>query len=83
MLFKLAILQQIKEGKVTTAYRRWLKPATKAGATLMTSVGVLYIKSVQEIEYSSISDKDITQAGLAHRRQLDKELSFTEEGEYL
>lgn len=80
MLFKLPILQQIKAGKVTTAYRKWLRPAIKAGSTLMTSVGVLYVNSVEEIEYDSITDNDIIKAGLTDRKQLDKELSFNEQG---
>ena len=80
MLFKIDILKQIGEGTVTTAYRRWAKPAVKAGNTLMTSVGVLKITSVEEIDYTTITDKDIQKAGLKNRAQLDKELSFKKDG---
>lgn len=79
MLFKNDILKQIGNGTVNTAYRRWAKPSVKAGNTLMTAVGVLMITSVKEIDYKSITDKDIQKAGLKSRAQLDKELSFKKE----
>lgn len=80
MLFKNDILQQIGNGTVTTAYRRWAKPSVKAGNTLMTAVGVLKITSVKEIAYESITDKDIQKTGLKSRAQLDKELAFNKDG---
>lgn len=80
MLFKKDILEQIGKGTVTMAYRRWAKPAVKPGSTLLTAVGVLQVISVKEITYDSITDKNIQQAGLSSRAQLDKELSFKKEG---
>lgn len=80
MLFKNDILRQIGEGVVTTAYRRWAKPGVKPGSTLLTAVGVLQVISVKEIAYDSITDNDIQKAGLKSRAQLDKELTFKNEG---
>lgn len=63
MLFKAAALQAIAEGRVTLAFRRWTRPAVKAGGQLRTAVGVLEFDSIEAIEPERITASDAAQAG--------------------
>lgn len=75
MLFKAAILELIREGRVTLAFRRWKRPTVKAGGTLKTAAGVLAIDEVAAIEPEDISDEDARRAGAADRTALLAELA--------
>lgn len=80
MLFKEKFLSQIKQGEVTTAFRKWSRPSVKENGTLLTPVGQLRIKSISVVDYNQISDREIEQAGYKDRQELDKELAFRETG---
>jgi DNA-binding transcriptional ArsR family regulator len=80
MLFKSAILEKIRAGGVTLAFRRWRKPSVRAGGSLRTAVGVLAIDRVRRVDPEAISDEDAKRAGYASRRALISELENGREG---
>lgn len=80
MLFKQKFLDLIKEKKISVAYRKWTRPTVKENGTLLTPVGMLRIKSIEEIDASSISNKMLQQAGYANPTELEKELNLKKEG---
>ena len=57
MLLKMDILRQVKEGRVTLAFRRWKRPTVKAGGSLRTPVGVLAIEAVDKVDELDITDE--------------------------
>ena len=78
MLFKREILDRIRAGEVTLAFRRWRRPTVKSGGRLRTAVGELAIERVSKIEADAISDKDAQRAGFPGRTALLAELSRRE-----
>lgn len=75
VLFKSAVLEDIRAGRVTLAFRRWRKPTVKPGGTLRTAVGVLAIRSVEPVEIDALTTRDAKRAGFADRAQLLAELA--------
>ena len=66
MLFKVNILRQIKEGKVTVAFRIWKKPTVKAGGNLITPVGQLQIDRLVTLDSNAeITDSLAEQTGFS------------------
>ncbi|RSM70481.1 ASCH domain-containing protein [Kibdelosporangium aridum] len=63
MLIRANILERIRTGEVTLAFRRWRKPTVKAGGTLRTAIGVLAIDSVEPVPLRRITAKDARMAG--------------------
>lgn len=80
MLFRSAILDRIKSGDITLAFRRWQRPTVKAGGRLRTAIGELAIDAVDRCEESEISERDALAAGFAGRAELLAELRKREEG---
>ena len=70
MLLKKHILEGIAEGRVSLAFRRWKRPTVKAGGSLRTVIGVLDIQSVEEIDESSITEREAQQAGCGSLEEL-------------
>ncbi len=64
MLFRKEFLDRIKAGKITLAFRKWKRPNVKAGGTMLTSVGVIGIEAVEQVEVEDISSEDYMQAGI-------------------
>ena len=65
MMIPMAIAAGIKDGTVTTAYRRWDAPRVKVGGTQMTSAGVVRFDAVQEVaDVDALADDDARAAGL-------------------
>ncbi|HEY0595217.1 hypothetical protein [Sphingopyxis sp.] len=81
MLFRTALLDRIKAGDVTLAFRRWKKPTVKPGGRLRTAVGELAIDSVARCEESDISERDAKTAGFGGRDELLAELAQRSEGD--
>lgn len=75
MLIKQKHLEGIREGRIRYAFRKWNKPAAKAGSSLRTSVGVLSVDAVKATDVPSISEKDALLAGFPSRNELLKELN--------
>ncbi|MBX3460243.1 MAG: hypothetical protein KF696_09845 [Planctomycetes bacterium] len=65
MLFRQKFLDGIQAGAITRAFRRWRRPTVMAGGTLLTSVGVVAIDSVQEVATDDLSAGDARAAGFA------------------
>ena len=70
MLIRRAQLDQIMEGTITLAFRRWKRPTVKAGGELKTAVGVLSIESVDVVRESAITAREAKAAGYATRAEL-------------
>ena len=81
MLFKQKHLEAIKSGKITLAFRRWKKLAVKPGSLIKTSVGVIRITTVEEINVSQISDTEAVSAGLRNASTLIGLLGKQDEGQ--
>lgn len=65
MLIPLRDLQLISEGRITVAFRRWVRPTVKSGGTIRTAVGVLAIESVDAIAERDILEADASAAGFS------------------
>ncbi|MET0235886.1 MAG: hypothetical protein ABW224_14670 [Kibdelosporangium sp.] len=63
MLIRANVLEGIRSGHVTLAFRRWRKPTVRAGGTLRTVVGVLAVDTVQLVRLKQITASDARQAG--------------------
>ena len=80
MLFRAAILERIRTGEVTLAFRRWRRPTVKAGGRLRTAIGELAIESVSACTSATITDVDARAAGFASCAELLAELDARQEG---
>jgi hypothetical protein len=81
MLFRQQILDGIRSGTITLAFRRWRRPSVRAGGTLLTAVGELGIGAVDTIAPGRISAEDARRAGYGSREALLAELGMRDEGE--
>lgn len=63
MLFRKPILDGIAAGRVTLAFRRWAKPASRTGGRQRTRAGVLHIEAVEPVDPDSLTEADAHQAG--------------------
>jgi predicted PilT family ATPase len=80
VLFKNDVLQRIATSDITLAFRRWRKPTVRSGGELRTSVGVLAIRSVDEITPASLTENEARRAGFASLEELRKDLQAQREG---
>ena len=70
MLLKRAILDKVRAGEVSVAFRRWTKPTVKAGGFRVTSIGRLAIDEVRRVHEADITDPAARLAGEASRADL-------------
>jgi hypothetical protein len=70
MLFKQKILNEIKSGNVTLAFRKWEKASVKKGTLLKTSVGLIEIVNITLTAEEKITKKDAISAGFLTKEQL-------------
>lgn len=80
MLFKEAHLKGIRAGAVTLAFRRWAKSAVKKGSLQKTSIGLVRIVDISEVEEYAISDRDAMHAGFEDRGALMDSLPENPDG---
>jgi len=80
MLFRQAALEGIRDGRITLAFRRWIRPTVRTGGMLMTPIGQLQIVDVRQIADDAITDEDATRAGYASRQALRDELASRTDG---
>jgi DNA-binding transcriptional ArsR family regulator len=80
MLFKSRILEGIRAGSITLAFRRWTRPTVRAGGTLKTPIGVLGIEGVDAIIPDEISAEDARRAGFESREALLADLRKGRDG---
>ena len=82
MMIPMAVAAGIKEGTITTAYRRWDVPRVKVGGTQMTSAGVVRFDSVEEVsDIDALSDADAQAAGIKDGATLRARLAAPVQGE--
>ena len=81
MLFRREILQKIRTGEITAAFRKWKRPTVKTGGTLITPIGQLRIKSVEKVELEKITLRDVVAAGFSDHNELQNILAKKEEGQ--
>lgn len=70
MLLKRQVLDGIRAGRITLAFRRWKRPTVRAGGTLRTAIGVLAIGAVEQISEAAVTERDARRAGCASRSEL-------------
>lgn len=70
MLIPQDVLGRIAAGEIDLVFRRWDRPAVKAGGTQRTAVGVLAVDAVDEVDPRSITDDDARRAGFASATDL-------------
>jgi DNA-binding MarR family transcriptional regulator len=63
VLFKADVIEGIRRGDVTVAYRRWARPSVVVGTELRTQAGVLAVDAVDVVDESSLTDADAAAAG--------------------
>lgn len=80
MLFKSRVLDGIKAGRITLAFRCWTKPTVRADGTLRTPIGVLAIEGVEAIRPDDISAEDARRAGFDTRKALLADLRNGRDG---
>lgn len=78
MLLRPAILDGIRTGAITLAFRRWRRPSVKTGGTLLTQIGQLEIRSVKAIEMDDVTAAEAKRAGYRTLELLRAELSAYE-----
>lgn len=81
MLFKAHILDGIACGTIDLAFRRWARPAVKAGTRLRTSIGAIVIGEVKSIELAELSGEDARRAGFKDVTSLMDDLRTGEDRE--
>jgi hypothetical protein len=80
VLFKQRILEGLRDGTVTLAFRRWDKPRVRAGSRFLTPVGAVAIEEIQQIDRGDISDQDAHRAGFPSVLGLLQELDAVGSG---
>ena len=81
MLIKHQVLEQIANGSVCLAFRRWRCPTVRASGQLRTAVGILAIDAVDVVTLDQITDAEAQQAGYASYDALVDHLGQTGEGQ--
>ncbi|MGH9350287.1 MAG: hypothetical protein ACRD26_23800 [Vicinamibacterales bacterium] len=80
MLLRNDVLQRIRDGTITVAFRRWRRPTVRAGGTLLTPVGQLGIRAVDPVSLNQISFEDARRAGYESVAALLNDLRRVGEG---
>ncbi|WP_018179899.1 hypothetical protein [Jongsikchunia kroppenstedtii] len=76
MLITRRIAEGIRDGSVTTQYRRWDEPRVKVGGTQMTSAGIIRFTRVTRVsDLDRITDRAAQAAGMKNADTLRKALT--------
>ena len=67
----------LADGSITVAFRRWRKPAARAGGRQRTPIGELAIDTVDPVDVKAITEVDARAAGYRDRAELIGELAAT------
>jgi len=70
MLLPMALMEPIREGSVTLAFRSWKRPTVRTGGTLKTAAGLLGIDEVTPVDPAAISGAEAQAAGAGSRDEL-------------
>ncbi|MDG4831749.1 hypothetical protein O7627_20930 [Solwaraspora sp. WMMD1047] len=63
MLFRSEILDGIRAGRISVAFRRWRQARVRPGSRIRTAVGIVEVRSVHEASLDAISEDEARQAG--------------------
>lgn len=74
MLFKTAILEGIRKGSITLAFRRWPTPRVKEGSKIRTALGIVAVTDIKPVTTQAIGEADARNAGYGTKAQLLAEL---------
>ncbi|HEX5944982.1 MAG TPA: hypothetical protein VFY82_01840 [Acidimicrobiales bacterium] len=80
MLFPMRFHAGLADGSVALAFRRWRRPAAKAGGRQRTPVGELAIDAVEAVDVADVTEDDARRAGYADRAELLAELARHPDG---
>lgn len=72
MLFPKKLWAGLEDGSITLAFRRWQKPAARAGATQRFAGGVLAFDEVEVIPLKALTAADAKKAGFSNKEELLK-----------
>ena len=75
MLFQPAILEGIRDGRVTLAIRRWPRPRVRPGGRQRTAIGVVAFDALEAVDRDDLDEGDARDAGLG---SLDELLAFVD-----
>jgi hypothetical protein len=75
MLFRRDVLDAIRAGDITLAFRRWRKPSVRAGTKIRTAIGLIAIADVRISDPARITGPDARRAGYASRAALLAQLA--------
>ena len=81
MLIPIRTLEEIAAGRVDLAFRRWARPAVKAGGSQRTAIGVVRFDAVDPVELADVTDDEARRAGFADRAALAAELARHRDGQ--
>ena len=81
MLFRDRLYPLLRDGSVRLAFRRWRKPAAKAGGRQRIPGGVLAIDSVRTVDPDDVTEEDARLAGFESCDALLADLSTQREGD--
>jgi len=83
MLIKQVVLDRIAKGEIDTLFRRQKRPTVKSGGTLRTSIGMLDIISVEQIDPDRVTSDDARRAGFDSIDSVVASLNEKPEGVFL
>ena len=78
MLLKRALLEAIRDGRVSLVFRKWRRSTVKPGGSLKTAIGMLAIERVEPV--SQVTDADAKRAGYPSRAALLRDLEQIPQG---
>jgi len=81
MLIPIRTLEEIAAGRVDLAFRRWARPAVRAGGTQRSSLGVVRFDAVDPVELGDVTDAEARRAGFADHAALAEELARHRDGQ--
>jgi len=81
VLFRHETLRGLREGVISLAFRRWIRPTVRPGGTLLTAVGQLQIGAVTRVAPERITTEDARKAGYPSREALVADLAAREDGD--
>jgi hypothetical protein len=75
MLIRATELEEIRAGRVDLAFRRWDRPRLRAGTLMRTSIGLVEVTAVEQVELGAIGEAEARRAGAGSREELAARLA--------
>ena len=81
MLFQRRILEGLRDGSVTLAFRRWRRARVRSGTRMRTAVGVLEVLDVEVVQRSALTEAEARAAGFESLAELLQTVDTHGDGE--